>query len=315
LQRLPPQDSTTYERSSIWVQEVGTPKLQKKLQVIEELGLDADRDDLCRSLLFAYTSCLTVPELAEAAIRTIDGSLSIRRAVVNQLLKKHRGREDQQTYDQLGRGILALVPANSRSAVRIDALLSHLYHLFGLEVRRAVLERWRMRKTRSTGTRWLKAMSSDDDLFRLEDVITYWRETNDARAAKVLAYRSNAKLLTTLLPELVTKCNEGWIISRVALGANTISNECWTEIRARFPGSYAYLCAKLGRRLSNKEALALVVESGASWPSDERNLVIWAIGQLGMWSTLRTIQTQIPGLHATDLERLQKNACVRDVMS
>lgn len=62
------------------------------------------------------------------------------------------------------------------------------------------------------------------------------------------------------------------------------------SIRRKFPPSYAYLCAKLGRDLSEEDAFAIIEESPDD-PSGGRGLAIWAIGQLGMTAVLDRIQT------------------------
>ncbi len=283
---------------------MGAPNLKTKLARIAECGSNANRDDLSRSLLHAYTGCLSIVELTETAVQTVDAPLDTRRAVLTRLARVGREGRNQLQLDQLGERIMALPATNAKSRTRIDAVLSQLYAYFSPPIRQAILERWQSRGTRSAGARWLKALSGDDFLFSLSEVLVYWRATGDWRAAKVLAYRADPTLLTEILPELISDCDEGWIISRAALGAETVSEKCWAAIRSKFPASYAYLCAKTGRALGEDEALMLVVEAGATWPSDERGLAVWAIGQLGMWSVLETIRGMAPELRNGDLARI-----------
>jgi hypothetical protein len=67
------------------------------------------------------------------------------------------------------------------------------------------------------------------------------------------------------------------------------SEASWHILSERFPASYAYLCVKLGRRMSKAEALQIVARCEEYWPGDEQSLAIWAIGELGMWEALDQI--------------------------
>lgn len=280
------------------------PTLETKLDRIFECSSTAKGDDITRSLLHAYVACLSFNELVEVAVRTINDLTDIRLAVRNRLARLGRESGNQTQLDRLGQRILAPPAPDAKARVRADALLSHLYEYFSPSVRQKILDHWRSRGTRGAAARWLKALSGDDLLFDIEEVRAHWHETGDARAAKVLVYRSDASLLSEILPELVKACDEGWIIGRAALGAEVVSEESWKAIRSRFPATYAYLCAKTGRSLEDDEAVAIVVEAGETWPSDERGLAIWAIGQLGMWSALERIREMVSELRSADLARI-----------
>jgi hypothetical protein len=283
---------------------MGTPTLEIKLDRINEFASDK-WDSVRRSLLYAYAACLTVDELCEAAVRTLDSGLNIRQAILNRLGRAASAGGNEDRLDGLAVRLLDLVPSQTKTRPRIDAVLSHLYGCFSRPTRQKVLEEWGRRGTKDARTRWLKAISSDDELFSIIEVLAYWRATRDSRFAKALAYRADAALLATLLPEMIQVCSEGWIVSRAALTAEVVSEECWKTIQDKLPASYAYLCAMKRRRIGEDEAIALVRESGANWPADDRGLAIWALGQLGMWSSLERIRALIPEF---DNEAMQKAA-------
>ena len=100
---------------------------------------------------------------------------------------------------------------------------------------------------------------------------------------------------------MIEHCGAGWIVSRAVLRAPSLSDESWSAIRRKFPVSYAYLCAKTGRSLSEQEAFA-IVEECEDWM--DRGLAIWAIGQLGMVSVLDRIWTMRPEFEKRELRRL-----------
>jgi hypothetical protein len=274
------------------------PSLDLKLERITEFAAAANMDSLSRNLLHAYAGCITVEEICEAFVRTLDSPLDVlRRAILNRLLRIGSEGGNEERLDELGVQLLGLCARDSKTRTRIDAVLSQLYVFLVPATRRAVLERWRSRGTIGAGARWLKAISEDPVLFRIDDVLAYWRDTKDFRAAKLLAYRGDATVLTYLLPELIETCSEGWIVGRAALNAGAVSEVCWKGIRAKFPATFAYLCAKGLRQIGEAEALDVVREAGATWPADDRGLAIWALGQLGMWSALERIRAMLPEFH------------------
>jgi hypothetical protein len=279
------------------------PTLDMKLARITEFAATANMDSLSRNLLHAYAGCMTVEEICAASIRTLDSPPNVHRAILSRLLRIGRGGGNEERLDELGVQLLGLCPRDSKARTRIDAVLSQLFIFLVPATRRAVLERWRSRGTIGARARWLKAISDDPELFRIDDVLAYWRDTKDFRAAKLLADRGDTTVLTDLLPELIETCTEGWIVSRAALNAGAVSEICWKGIRAKFPATFAYLCAKGLRQIGEAEALDLVREACATWPSDDRGLAIWALGQLGMWSALERIRGMLPAFHDETLAR------------
>jgi hypothetical protein len=284
------------------------PTFEMKMDRITECAAESNLDTLSRNLLHAYAACLTIEELCEATVRTLDSSLEVRRAMLKRLIRIGRQDDSREHLDKLGLRLLNLPPAHSRKRLLIDAVLSPLYGFFFPSTRQKVLERWRGRGTIGASARWLKAIAGDDLLFELGEVLAYWRVTGDARAAKLLAYRGNADFLTGLLPELIERCDEGWIVSRATLSAGAVYEQCWQAIRRKFPSRYAYLCAKAGRNMGEVEALDLMRAAGDTWPGDERGLAIWALGQLGMWSALEQIRALLPDFRNEELAKIGLSA-------
>jgi hypothetical protein len=274
----------------------------KLKRIIECAGL-AGHDNLAHNLLHAYTACLTVEELCEAAVRTLSESGEVRGAIRNRLLRLGREGMERSNFNGLTHRLLDLWTANPKMRNQVDALLSHIYSFLDPPTRQAVLQSWRDRKTRSASARWLKAIDKDELLFNIDLVLDYWRASDDCRAAKLLAYRGEPSFIAKILSELLQSCSEGWIISRAALCASSVSDEDWVRIRASFPATYAYLFAKTGRILNEAEALAIVQEADPS-SLGGRGLAIWAIGQMGLWSVLEQVQAMAPELREQEFARL-----------
>jgi hypothetical protein len=63
----------------------------------------------------------------------------------------------------------------------------------------------------------LKAIAHDPLMRGLSEIIAYWRETGDVGAAGIIVKHAEEGVLEQILPELISRCDEGWVISRAAL--------------------------------------------------------------------------------------------------
>lgn len=278
------------------------PALFAKLERINAYARDIP-GELERSLLHAYVACLSLDELMKTAVLSLDGAPHVLSAVRSRLVRLGREGRALSEIDALSNELMREIQPDPKARVRVEALLSHIYSFLAPPTRQAVLERWRDRGTRGAGGRWLKAIADDQFLFSVDAVLHYWRETRDPNAAKVLVKRVDPEKLTDLLPELVENSEAGWIVSRAALGARSIPDDIWLTIRAKFPATFAYLCAKKNRKLTEQEAFEVINDSMGGDFGD-RGLAIWAIGQLNMPSVLDRVWDNRDRFQARDLERL-----------
>jgi len=217
-----------------------------KLSRIIEAGEDASQDELARNLLHAYVACLSVDELVDAVARTLDFPLEVRSALRNRVGRL--AREEVSNFEALAERLLGLSSDEHRVRRRVHSLLSAIYPYLVPPTRQAILERWCDLGTRDGERRWLKAIGNDDLLFSADAIFDYWRTSGDWNAIRILSARAAPEFLSQVLPDLLRgQGGEGWLVSRAALRASSVSEEGWAQLRARFPASYAYLCAKTGR--------------------------------------------------------------------
>jgi hypothetical protein len=250
-----------------------------------------------RSLLHAYIACLSLEELCSTIATTIAESSELRLALRRRLLRVLR-EQALQTIDlaKLANLVeesqaLGRVDLKLRSAV--DALLSALFAFLPLPQQQSILDAWIDRGSRGAAARWLKATKEVQPLFDEQVAMAYWRSTGDARAAKSLAYQGSAAFLRSVIAELLDGCEEGWIISKAVIRAETVEEAVWSTIRKQHPATYLYLCARLHRHVSTAEALKLVracsnvptnePEASPSGRSDRWVLLTFSIA----WSSAR----------------------------
>jgi len=256
-------------------------RIFKFAQVREPFGME-------RSLLRAYVACLTFDELCDAICSTFEANASVRIALRGRLLRLLRlsNGELAERLSLLADAAQSLSGNGQVLRPRVDALLSAIYAWLPLPRRHSVLERWMDCGRTDAANRWLKAMASDAALFDAQAIFNYWSVSRNIRAAKILAYQAEPTFIDKVLAELLAGCTEGWIIAKAALRATSIPDDVWYLLRDKHPASYAYLCAMVGRKLTEAEALSLFHDTSPNILEDERGLVIWSIGQMGLVSAL-----------------------------
>jgi hypothetical protein len=258
------------------------------------------------SLLHAYIACLSVPDLCLAIAETLLAPTKLRLALRGRLVRLLRERDlaqrDHEHVHDLIERIRATGRENRSVRPRVEALLSSVFEYLEPLQQQSIIETWIDRGTRGAAARWLKATAQVPTLFDEAAVMAYFRASEDGRAAKRLANQASPAFLTTILPELAARCEEGWILSKAAMRAQAVGDEVWPIIRSKHPATYLYLCARLHRGISEEEALEVVLISPNSITNQTRGLAIWAVGQMGMVRVLDEVVGRGEELHRKDLE-------------
>jgi hypothetical protein len=274
--------------------------LAQKLGRIEACSMHI-RDDFARNLLHAYVACLSPAELRVASLRYLGADQVLIRALRTRLIRIGNDGGYASELDRLSADLIALPASGRRVGPRTDSLLSAIYPFLSVEARKAILDRWIDRGNKASATRWLKAMANDALLLDIELAWGEWQASRDPLPAKIFIQHAAAARITEALPELIEHATEGWLVSKAALKAPAISEESWHAIRGKFPATYAYLCAKLRRRLTEAEALAIVEETSGG-PFGDRGLAIWSIGQMKMIEVLDSLSARYDELLKQEME-------------
>jgi hypothetical protein len=274
--------------------------LTQKLGRIEACTLHL-RDDLGRSLLQAYVACLSAQELRTATLRYLEADQVLIRALRTHLIRVGSDGGNTSELDRLSADLIAQPVKGRRVGPRTDSLLSAIYPFLSVGSRKVILERWIDRGNKATAARWLKAMTNDVLLLDVELAWREWQASRDPLPLKVFIHHAASARIAEALPELIAHAAEGWLVSKAALKASTISEDSWRSIRKNFPATYAYLCAKLHLPLNEADALAIIEETTGG-PFGARGLAIWSIGQMKMIVVLDELSARYDELLKQELE-------------
>jgi hypothetical protein len=275
------------------------PSLETKIQRLTDLA--AAVDPISRDMVHAYASCIEPDEVFDAVELTIEADTAIQGPVITRLLRICREDPRPTRLADLVKRLLALKRKHRSLVVRVNSILARLIEHLDLQMQRRVIQSWKDDQRKDSMARWLKAARRDPALFEPAEVLEYWRASGDTDAAKLIAYDAPPEMVGEVLLQLVEACDQGWIVGKAALRAPVLRPETLRAIRAKFPATYAYICAMTGRELTHEEALQLIRELTPD-RDHTRGLAIWAIGKMGMWQTLEQVRELVPEMLERDTE-------------
>ncbi|MCV9965424.1 hypothetical protein OIU34_26455 [Pararhizobium sp. BT-229] len=273
--------------------------LEAKLQTMIACSENVVRNDIYRALLNGYAACLSNDDLCEAIPRLLTGSIWPLSVVRNRLEKNWQEAEQKFDLDRVFLGVVDLGDLDAKARRRREDVLSRFYRTFSPPIRRRALDRWKDQIGSGSTTRWVRAIADDELMFDLHAVREEWEAGWNLMALKILLNRDDPDLHASLLPTMVARQVEGWMISKAARTATMVAEATWEAIRRDLPVTYAYLSFKLHREISDDEILQIVLSTENS-VSGGRDLAIWAAGQLKRWEVLAQIEGKVQELQRGD---------------
>ena len=254
-----------------------------------------------RGIMYALASCLTFAEASDALFSLIEADAITRRPVLVRLLQLADKSVTANQIDILLRRLILLSKKRPSLRVRVNAVLSQLWPHATLKMKRKIIETWKTDTLLDSKKRWLRAAADDKRFFNAKEILRYWRNSGNSRAAQVIAYNASPAFLNGVLAELLENCDEGWIVGRAAIRAGRFPPGFFYRLKQRLPATYAYVCAKTKTPITHREAVALAANER---DSDDRSLILWSIGQLGIWTALEEIYKLGPDIAMRDRESL-----------
>lgn len=249
--------------------------------------------------MYALAGCLTFSEASDALINLIKANAITRRPALVRLFQLANKSAHAKQVDVLAHRLTRLSKNQPALRVRINAVLSQLLPYVTAATKRKIVQIWKTDTLLDSKRRWLKAATDDHRFLNVNEIWLYWLQSRNNEAAQLVASHASSKFLRGTLSDLLENCDRGWIIGRAMIRAGRVPPDLLKDLKRKFPATYAYVCAKKKMSISHRDALALVV--GAK-DSDDRGLILWALGQLGMWQTLEEIYELGPDIAKHDQE-------------
>jgi hypothetical protein len=143
--------------------------------------------------------------------------------------------------------------------------------------------------------------ASADTVMPQDLVRKAWEQFEDPECAWVIVKSLPPEFLVQHRASLAAAFSKGWQFARLYLRIAEIKPNLLVELRDIDEISYCYVLAKLGKRITLKEAIK-IIESNSG---DERfGLLVWSLGRLYMWEALRHVESQLTAIQEQKLADL-----------
>jgi hypothetical protein len=264
------------------------PKLARYLELSHQTY------SLPRGIVVAFAACFACDEACDALVHLIDAPYHMRGPMQKRVVRLAQASPNKDALRRLVSQLLTIAEEQIRLRRRIGAILWSFFRQLPIESQRDIVRNCKHGSTVGSQDRWLKVVGEIDLFFDAGEIYRYWRDTRHHMAAKVIAYKAPPEFVLRVLGDLIEHCSEGWIVLRTALRVPFLSDNNLRRTRRRFPVSYAYLCAKTGRPVSECFVVQTFIKERPDLLADNRPLLLWSVGHLGMWATLEKICAQWP---------------------
>jgi len=162
-------------------------------------------------------------------------------------------------------------------------LLQRLYWSMPLRERRTIIQSFLESKELGIRRRAYKLMHEDWSPSWIADLERSWYEWHDRQCACIVVDHFESIFLINHIDALAKDLNDGAYLSRLYIRVVPDKPRFLTKLRKIDGITYAYVAARLEKRISSKEARNLLQQ----YEFDSRlGILAWSLGRLGHWDLL-----------------------------
>lgn len=119
-------------------------------------------------------------------------------------------------------------------------------------------------------------------------ILTSWRRFGDFEASRLLIDRADLEVLAQSFSDLEQAvAAEGWLLARLYLRFRGAAPAKLSRLSAVDGITHAYVAAKLGKRIPERQLLTVYRERMFD---DRSGLLVWSAGQMGLWRAVCRMQ-------------------------
>lgn len=247
------------------------------------------QDRTTKNLMYAFCFCLSPQEACEL-FKAVPRENKI---LLEKTLRKICSDIESNFLPCHGELILSL--EKELASVKSTHRQSIGYYLTSLsdpapsEVRKKTQEIFLTSKYIGVRKRGYKSIIKNQDTDH-EALLKCWKTYNDTECAWTITNTFPAELIIPIRKDLILTFSEGWQYSRIYKKIGVVRPELINELKTIDEISFCYVLAKLDKKLTSKDAKQIIDNN----IDDERlGLLIWALGQLGLWDSLLRIESKL----------------------
>jgi hypothetical protein len=169
-------------------------------------------------------------------------------------------------------------------------LLQRLYWSMPLRQRRTIVKTFLNSKELGMRRRAYKLMQEDWSPSWILNLERSWYEWHDQQCACMVVDHFETIFLMNNIDELARDLNDGAYLSRLYIRVVPVKPTLLKNLRKVDGITYAYVAARLRKRISRKEARNLLQQ----YEHDSRlGILAWSLGKLGHWDLLTDLASNI----------------------
>lgn len=253
-------------------------------------------------LVSAYCSCLTAEEASELLLVSAENRLDIRDHILRKVCADIDVAFMKCHEDLLDELVARFSSADSRRRQSLGYCLSTLAIHVTPPERRRIQTTFLHSKYIGIRRRAYKSIVPGSDI-TFEEVQAAWQSYSDPECAWLIVKTFPIDFLLTHRAELEAVLAEGWQYSRLYMRIAETNPSVLEDLKSKDEISYCYVLAKLKKPLQVDEAIQIANRSS----NDDRfGLLIWSLGQLGLWAVLQHIETELPAIQKQQIGAFKK---------
>lgn len=249
----------------------------------------------------AYAVALSLQELLSALEQSLRDAHA-RHVILNAVDGKAGTPEFEEAVTNFAKSLVRLPRATFRVVQAQNLVLDRLFPLVSHDTQAAIMACWLNCEYADSRKRSLKWMQRSAEFGGPDQILAYWKSTGEEAAAKHLIYDTPLDWLEKNAAELLLADLPSWLLSRLLLRLSEHNPRAIEKARSRDPITYLYLSAKTNQPVSNEDALNLF--DAAKTDLARRGLALWAIGRMGLWTTLDSIAARSEELSELDVRTI-----------
>jgi hypothetical protein len=268
---------------------MGSKRKEYVIRYFQEACASKPTTPLRGAILTGLVNCLSTADSFELLTRRGVRDDRLRRRLVDRLCESLDLEPGNSSHviDKL-LSSLPITPYPQKNSFAF--LLQTLYWSAPLKKRRTIIQSFLNSKELSMRRRAYKLMQEDWSPSWITALERAWHEWHDQQCACMLVDHFEASFLVNHIDELATDLNDGAYLSRLYIHAVPAKPALWAKLRKVDGITYAYVAARLGKRIRNKEARDLLEQ----YEYDSRlGILAWSLGKLGHWDLLTDLAENI----------------------
>lgn len=253
-------------------------------------------------LVGAYCACLTPEEAVELLLACAEDRFDIRDVVLRKVCADIDIASMKCHEELLDTLVTRLSSADYRGRQSLGYCLSTLASHVAQPELRKIQTTFLRSKYIGLRRRAYKSIALSSDI-PFYEVQTAWERYSDPECTWLIVKTFPVDFLIKHRAKLEAALSEGWQFSRLFMRIAEVDPSVLEDLKNKDKISYCYVLAKLKKPIQMTEAIQIANRMS---DDDRFGLLVWSLGQLGLWAVLQEIEAQLPTIQERKNEAYKK---------